>query len=122
MPIADQNVAYQILSYLFAIVADTDDEATSLIREFYKSSVEPIERILQPGTLLVEKGDIVTPEIAEILSPRLFRKAFSWMQAAMLLFMVFLWSFCTDIPNCRSGKKPPKVKMLYFASLLVLVG
>ena len=34
LPIADQNVAYQILSYLFAIVIDTDDEATSLIRSF----------------------------------------------------------------------------------------
>lgn len=120
LPIADQNVAYQILSYLFAIVVDTDDEATSLIREFYKSSVEPIERILQPGTLLVEKGDIVTPEIAEILkSQGYFEKRFPWMQAAMLLFMVFLWSFLHRYTELQEWKEAPKVKMLYFASLLV---
>jgi len=107
LPIADKNIAYQILSYLFTFVVETDSETTALVREFYKSSVELVEKVLKPGTLLVKKGELITPGIANLLRLQGYPESrfpicslpwsFSWS---------FFGPFCIDIPTCRSGGRP----------------
>lgn len=121
LSIADQNIVYQILSYLLNLAVEVDAEATSLVREFYRSGIDPIERLLQPGALLVRKGDVITPEIAEILkSQGYLEERFPWMQLLLSLFIVFLWTFLHRYTELREWRETSARKMTYFVSLLIL--
>jgi hypothetical protein len=121
LSIADQNIVYQILSYLLDLAVKVDAEATSLVREFYRSGIDPIERLLQPGTLLVKKGDVITPEIAEILkSQGYLEERFPWMQLLLSLFIVFLWTFLHRYTELREWRETSARKMTYFVTLLLL--
>lgn len=120
LSIADQNIVYQILSYLLNLAVEVDAEATSLVREFYRSGIDPIERLLQPGALLVRKGDVITPEIAEILkSQGYLEERFPWMQLLLTLFIVFLWTFLHRYTDLREWRETSARKMTYFVSLLL---
>jgi hypothetical protein len=120
LSIADQNIVYQILSYLLNLAVEVDAEATSLVREFYRSGIDPIERLLQPGALLVRKGDVITPEIAEILkSQGYLEERFPWMQLLLSLFIVFLWTFLHRYTELREWRETSARKMTYFVSLLL---
>jgi hypothetical protein len=121
LSIADQNIVYQILSYLLDLAVKVDVEATSLVREFYRSGIDPIERLLQPGALLVKKGDVITQEIAEILkSQGYLEERFPWLQLLLLLFIVFLWTFLHRYTELREWRETTARKMTYFVSLLLL--
>lgn len=121
LSVADKNIVYQILSYLLAFVVDTDSEATALVREFYKSSVELIEKALKPGMLLVKKGELITPEIANLLRLQGYPESrFPRMQLSMVLFMVFLWSFLHRYTDLQEWRQTSTIRMVYFSALLIL--
>ncbi|HAG23082.1 MAG: 7TM receptor with intracellular metal dependent phosphohydrolase [Synergistales bacterium 53_16] len=64
---AEKNLAYQVINHLMQPVSFIDEESTSEYRSYIQEKIQPIERTISAGDVIVKEGETVTPGIAAIL-------------------------------------------------------
>ncbi|MFA7620564.1 MAG: HDIG domain-containing metalloprotein [Aminobacteriaceae bacterium] len=92
LPIEDANVVYQILGEILQPLTHVDDELTRALREEIGAALQPVEREVSPGDILVEKGQVITSQAARILETQGYsRLTFPWKQILFVLMVIPFW-------------------------------
>ncbi len=117
---ADRNVVYQMLDSLLEPTIRVDREATVDLRDRRAASVQPVERVLRSGEVIVEKGQIVTPQQAFLLASQGYPEShFPWRHFLFVVVVVFMGSFWPDFFGSRRGLLRSRREWLFFVVLIV---
>ena len=80
LPMDLNNLIYQLLEDVLRPAVKVDEELTQNLRSDLASSLKPIEQYLKVGDVIVEKGEIITPQLARILlSQGYLQQHFPWV-------------------------------------------
>ena len=92
LSIPEQNLAYQILDHVMERALVMDSEVTQEVRSLAASEVEPVERVLSVGDIIVREGEVISPEVALVLRAQGYPEAFfPWKTLAFIVTGVFFW-------------------------------
>ena len=104
----DANFIYQILAGFGNLNFRTDDELTNLARRAAVDDVPAIDRRLEPGDIIVSRGDVVTPQIATLLRMQGYTEdVFPYRQIAAVIFCVLILPLWLDILGHGAGDRKP---------------
>lgn len=91
-PVEDNNIIYQILDEILQPLTRVDQELTDALRTDIAASLRPVERTVEPGDILVEKGQFITPQLAGILKMQGYAQSdFPWKQIVVVLMIIPFW-------------------------------
>lgn len=94
----DANFVYQILAGLGNLNFRIDEELTGLARNAAINDVPIIDRRLEPGDVIVSRGDIVTGQIASLLRMQGYTEdVFPFAQLVSVILCVFVLPLWLDI-------------------------
>ena len=94
LPMEENNIVYQILDEILQPLSRVDDDLTRMLRKEMGAALQPVERSIVPGDVLVEKGQIITDQAARILEMRGYsRVSFPWKQILFALVVIPFWLF-----------------------------
>ncbi|MCD6183580.1 MAG: HDIG domain-containing protein [Thermovirga sp.] len=89
---SERNVAYQVLLDIFKMAMELDTRSVKAYWDYLKEQFEPVEKRLKVGDVIVWRGEIVTPERAEILVMQGYLpEKFPWKYVVSLALMTILW-------------------------------
>lgn len=89
---SEKNIAFQISDHLMQPIAMIDQEATAEYRAFVSEQIQPIERTIETGDVIVREGEVITPGISAILRSQGYpERTFPWAGFAFLLFFSVAW-------------------------------
>jgi len=118
---ADKNVAFQILNSLMSPYVMHDVEMTESLKKNIASHIPSVVRNIQPGVLLVEKGEIVTRRSAELLRSQGYSDAdFPTRQIIFTLLLIAIWSAWPVWIEKGLRQKLIPSEWMYVAAVLVL--
>lgn len=109
---AQKNLAYQIIDRILRPSESVDPDLTAELTSRLMSDIQPVERSLQPGDLIINRGETITPDIALVLKDQGYpEKKFPFNQLFLVIIGVVLWMvwFHRKIAQERyslSGKQP----------------
>ncbi|MBQ7221367.1 MAG: HDIG domain-containing protein [Synergistaceae bacterium] len=104
----EANFIYQILAGLGNLNFRNDDELTDLARRAAVNDVPAIDRRLEPGDVIVSRGDIVTPQIAVLLRMQGYTEdVFPYTQLAAVILCVLALPMWLDILGRGAGDRKP---------------
>ncbi len=90
---ADKNVAFQILNSILSPYVQHDDEMTDRLKDDIASHIPAVVRNIQPGAVLVQKGQIVTERLAALLQSQGYSDAaFPLNHIIFVLLLIAVWS------------------------------
>ncbi len=93
LSIPEQNLAFQILDHVMERAMVMDPEVTSEVRALAASEIEPVERVLAVGDVIVREGETVSDELALILRAQGYPElSFPWKTLAFVVLGVVLWA------------------------------
>ena len=85
----ENNVIFQVLDVILQPLTRVDEDLTETLRGELAGSLQPVERSVVPGDLLVEKGQTVTPQVAGILKIQGYSQVtFPWKQICFALLSI----------------------------------
>ncbi len=84
LPIEENNIVYQILDEILQPLSRVDDELTRMLRREMGAALQPVERSISPGDVLVEKGQLITDQAAKILEMQGLLQSFFPLEADTL--------------------------------------
>ena len=91
---SDKNVAFQILDKILNPSINSDSEMASRLREDVAVQIPPVVREIRPGEVLVQKGQVVTPSLAKLLSSQGYPDSrFPFKHLIFILGAIIIWSF-----------------------------
>lgn len=94
IPQSDKNIVFQILNYILNPSLQSDSEMTAKIREDVMSDIPPVVREIQVGSVLVQKGQMITPSLGKLLSSQGYPDAsFPIKHLLVVLLIIIIWSF-----------------------------
>jgi putative nucleotidyltransferase with HDIG domain len=121
MPQADKNVVFQILDSLLTPTVMDDREMTERLREDVRFRIPSITREIQIGSTLIQKGQTVTPEIAELLRENGYQDAaVPWKHISFVVLTTFAWSLWITWLGFKGEVPPTNREWLYILLLLVI--
>ncbi|MGC9371769.1 MAG: HD family phosphohydrolase [Thermovirgaceae bacterium] len=89
---AEKNLAFQIIDHLMKPVAMIDPEATSEYRSYIREQVQPIERNISTGDVIIREGELITPDISAILRSQGYpERVFPYEGYLVLLALALAW-------------------------------
>lgn len=90
---SEQNVAFQILDYILSPTLQPDSELASRLRDDVATQIQPVVREIHTGSVLVQKGQTVTPSLAKLLKSQGYPDStFPIKRLLFLLAIIGLWS------------------------------
>ncbi len=89
---ATGNIIFQIVSFLSKSETQTDALLTDRMKNFVSSDIEPMKTFSPRGTLIVEKGGLITPRIAEVLRRQGYAESPFPLVRSLFAFLVALAS------------------------------
>ncbi len=118
---AEKNVVFQILDAMLEPTLVEDDEMADRLRTDVSQRIPSVVREIRLGGVLVEKGQIVTPGIAEILHTQGYPDAaIPWKQLCFILIATFSWSLWLTWLSIRQDVLLTDKEWLYVALLLTI--
>lgn len=122
LPMEENNIIYQILNEILQPLTRIDDDLTESLRNDLADSLQPMERSVSPGDVLVEKGQIVTPQIARILKIQgYFQADFPWKQILFALLVLPVWPLWVILQSrLRSPERENNISWLYLSFVVGL--
>lgn len=91
---SERNVAFQMLDVVLNPSLQSDSEMASRLREDVSSQIPAVIREVRPGSVLVQKGQLVTPSIARLLQSQGYPDArFPYKHLIFVLLIIAAWSF-----------------------------
>ena len=92
LPMEMNNVIFQILDEILQPLTRIDEDLTETLRGELAESLQPVERSVAPGDVLIEKGQTVTPQVARILKMQGYSQVtFPWKQILFALLALPFW-------------------------------
>jgi len=89
---SDRNILYQILEQVIEPVVSIDPVVTEEVRDSFRSRIDPVERVLLPGDVIVQKREIVTPALASVLRAQGYLESKLPMKQILLTILgTLLW-------------------------------
>lgn len=106
LPMEENNIVYQILDEILQPLSRVDEELTGMLRREMGAALQPVERTIAPGDVLVEKGQIITDQAAWILELQGYsRVSFPWKQILFALAVIPFWPLWLRIQTRTHGKE-----------------
>jgi len=89
---SEKNVAYQVLLDVFKMAMELDTRSAKAYKDYLENQIKPIEKSIKAGDVIVWKGEIVTPERAEMLLMQGYLPGeFPWRYLSFLALISALW-------------------------------
>jgi len=89
---SEKNLAFQIIDHLMQPVTMIDPEATSEYRSYIREQVQPIERTISTGDVIIREGEPITPDISAILRSQGYpERVFPYEGYLVLLTLALAW-------------------------------
>ena len=105
---SDANFVYQILAGLGNLNYRIDEELTELARRAAVSDVPAIDRRLEPGDVIISRGEVVTRQTASLLRMQGYTEdVFPYAQLAAVLLCVIAVPLWLDILGRGAGDRKP---------------
>lgn len=90
---SEQNVAFQILDHILAPTLQSDSVLADRLKEDVATQIQPVVREIHSGSVLVQKGQTVTPSLARLLKSQGYPDStFPIKKLIFLLVIIALWS------------------------------
>lgn len=119
IPRPEQNAVFQILEEIFQEPVKIDDVATEKLKRETASKVEPVVRVLYPGDLIIERGEVVTPQKARLLETQGYPKGdLPYRSLFFILLAVFSWSLWPSLYATRREVTISHRDLVYIVCLL----
>lgn len=118
----EKNVVYQVLDQLLLHTQQKDLNLTWKLRRDMEDSVQPIERTLLAGDVIVEKGERITPFAGHLLKAQGYtQSSFPYRHLLLTVIAVFLWGLwlSSGLPGERGAPESGR-EWLYIILLLAL--
>ncbi|MCD8163632.1 MAG: HDIG domain-containing protein [Synergistaceae bacterium] len=91
---SERNVAFQMLDVVLNPSLQSDGEMVQKLREDVATQIPSIIKEIRPGSVLVQKGQVVTPSLAKLLASQGYPDAtFPWKHLIFILGAITIWSF-----------------------------
>ena len=104
----DANLIYQILTKVNDAYYKLEPQLTELVRQSAEKRIPVIERRLELGDVIVERGDMVTPQTASLLRLQGYTEdTFPVTQVVIVFFLVLILPLWLEVPARESGSRPP---------------
>lgn len=116
--VSDANFVYQILSGLGNLNLKFDDDLTQLAKRAAADDIPELDRRLEPGDVIVSKGEIVTPQRALLLRLQGYTEdVFPAAEIYVVIACVLALPFWLDILRRGSGEK----KTTWWSVVIVII-
>ena len=103
----DANLIYQLLTKVNDAYYKLEPQLTALVRQSAEKRIPVIERRLELGDVIVERGDVVTPQPAGLLRLQGYTEdAFPVTQVVIVFFLVLILPLWLEVPARESGSRP----------------
>ena len=104
----DANLIYQLLTKVNDAYYKLEPQLTDLVRQSAGNRIPVIERRLELGDVIVERGDVVTPQTAGLLRLQGYTEdAFPVTQVVIVFLLVLILPLWLEVPARESGSRPP---------------
>jgi len=121
LPMEENNIIFQILDEVLQPLTRVDEELTRSLRDDLAESLKPLERSVSPGDLLVEKGHMVTPQVARILKLQGYSQVtFPWKQILFALFALPFWPLWIRLQSGFRPSSPDRTPWIYISFVVGL--
>ena len=111
----DANLVYQILAKLGNLVYHVDSKLTEGVRRLAEKGIPSIVRRLEPGDVIVELGQVVTPQIASLLHMQGYAEdAFPTVQLIIVLVLVLVLPLWLEVLGRDVGHNRPSWMCVVF--------
>ncbi|MDR0648737.1 MAG: HDIG domain-containing protein [Synergistaceae bacterium] len=118
---ADKNLAYQLLEALLTPTVVEDQEMAGRLRREVSGGISPVVREIRLGSVIAERGQVVTPEIARILRSQGYPDAaIPWKHLAFVVLAVLAWSTWLTWIADKMGVALKATEWTYVAVLLII--
>lgn len=119
---AERNIAFQMLDVILNPSLQSDGEMVQKLREDVAAQIPSVIKETRPGSVLVQKGQVITPSLAKLLAAQGYPDAaFPWKQLIFIIGAITVWSFW---PVWVSGRMREPLSMrewIYIAVVLSVV-
>ena len=113
--VEDANFIYQILAKVGDLVYRQDNELAEGARRIAEKGIPAIARRLEPGDVIVERGEIVTPQLATLLHMQGYAESvFPVTQLVIVLLLVLVLPLWLDILGRDAGDERPSWMCVMF--------
>lgn len=115
----ENNVIFQVLDVILQPLTRVDEDLTETLRDELADSLHPVERSVVAGDVLIEKGQIVTPQAAWILKIQGYSEvAFPWKQICLALSAIPFWPLWIKLQTDSRRLARQSVPWLYLSFVL----
>ena len=121
LPMEMNNVIFQILDEILQPLTRIDEDLTETLRGELAESLQPVERSVAPGDVLIEKGQTVTPQVARILKMQGYSQVtFPWKQILFALLALPFWPLWVLLQTSFRPSARQNIPWLYLSFALGL--
>jgi putative nucleotidyltransferase with HDIG domain len=118
---ANKNVVFQLLDDLLLPTVTEDAEMAERLREDVSLHIPSFSREIRIGGILIQKGQVVTPDIAELLRGHGYPDAnIPWKYLSFVMISTFAWSLWVTWLGVKQ-ESPPSTKEWVYITLLLLI-
>jgi putative nucleotidyltransferase with HDIG domain len=118
---SDKNLAYQLLDAMLAPTVVNDPEMAKRLRREVSGGISPVVREIRLGSVIAESGQVITPEIAQILRSQGYPDAaVPWKHLGFVILVVFAWSTWLTWIGGKLGIALRLKEWTYIAVLLII--
>ena len=118
---ATRNVVFQLLDSLLLPTVQEDFDMTNRLRDDVSSQIPSVVREVRLGGLLVEKGQVVTPAIADVLREQGYPDAaVPWKNLAFTMIVTFLWSLWLTWLGSKQEVRLTNKEWTFIAAILII--
>lgn len=117
----EQNVAFQILDLILSPTLQSDSELAERLKDDVATQIQPVVREIHTGSVLIQKGQIVTPYLAKLLQSQGYPDStFPLKRLFFILVAILLWSVWPIWIESGLEKKLTYREWIYISMLLSL--
>ncbi len=117
----EKNITYQILSAILRPYVRHDSEMTERLKDDIAAHTPEVILNIQPGMLLVQKGQIVTRQLALLLRSQGYADAdFPYKHLIFVLLIIVVWSMWPIWIESGLRQKLSDTEWIYSASVISL--
>ncbi len=119
---SERNIAFQMLDAIMSPSLQQDDEMLMKLKDDVAAQIPSVIKEIRPGSVLVQKGEVVTPSAARLLASQGYPDAhFPWRHLIFVLGAIILWSFWPVWISCGMKEKFSMREWVYIAVVLSVV-
>ncbi len=119
---AERNVVFQMLDVLMNPTLQSDGEMVQKLKDDVAAQIPAVVKEIRPGSVLVQKGQAVTPSIAKLLEAQGYPDAaYPWKQLIFILGVIIVWSFWPVWIAGGLRETLPMREWIYIAVILSVV-